>query len=233
MIKIPSTAEGLPAIRKCIGEGININITLLFGLPRYKEVTEAYLDGLEDRIKANKPIDHIASVASFFLSRIDVMVDPLLEEKGLKELKGEVAIASAKKAYHIYQEVFASDRFKILEAKGAKPQRVLWASTSAKDPSFSDVKYVETLIGKKTINTLPMDTLEAFRHHGQVTNDLTKNLDKVTEVLRRLKDNGIDLDRITQKLEDEGIEKFNASFDVLLERIEAQKRKTNPLHTSG
>src|SRR5690606_25271081 len=138
MIKIPSTAEGLPAIRKCISEGININITLLFGLPRYKEVTEAYLGGLEDRLKANKPIDHIASVASFFLSRIDVMIDPILKEKGINDLKGEVAIASAKKAYNLYQEVFATDRFKALETKGAKPQRVLWASTSAKDPAFSD-----------------------------------------------------------------------------------------------
>ncbi len=233
MIKIPGTVEGLPAIRKCIGEGININITLLFGLPRYGEVMEAYLGGLEDRIETNKPIDQIASVASFFLSRIDVMVDSLLEEKGLKDLKGEVAIASAKKAYHMCQEVFTSDRFKKLEAKGAKPQRVLWASTSAKDPSFRDVKYVEALIGRNTINTLPMDTLDAFRDHGQVTNDLTENLDKATEVLRRLKDNGIDLDQITQNLENEGIEKFNTSFDALLEKIESQKQKTHPSHTSG
>ncbi len=226
MIKIPSTVEGLPAIRKCISEGININITLLFGLPRYKEVTEAYLSGLEDRLKADKPIDHIASVASFFLSRIDVMVDPLLEEERLNDLKGEVAIASAKKAYQMYQEVFTSDRFKKLEIKGAKPQRVLWASTGAKDPSFSDVKYVEALIGKNTINTLPMETLDAFRDHGQVTNDLSENLDQATEVLHRLKNNGIDIDRITQKLEEEGIEKFNVSFDALLKEIETQKKKS-------
>jgi len=231
MIKIPGTAEGLPAIRKCIGEGININITLLFGLPRYGEVIEAYLGGLEDRLNANEPIDQIASVASFFLSRIDVMIDPMLEDKGLMELKGEVAIASAKKAYQMYLEVFTSDRFKKLEAKGAKPQRVLWASTSAKDPSFSDVKYVEALIGKNTINTLPKDTLEAFRDHGKVTNDLTKNLDRATKVLQLLKDKGIDLDRITQKLENEGIEKFNASFNTLLKGIEEQKKKTNPSHS--
>jgi len=154
------------------------------------------------------------------------MVDPPLEEKGAIDLKGEVAIASAKKAYQMYQEVFASGRFKKLEAKGAKPQRVLWASTSAKDPSFSDVKYVEALIGRNTVNTLPMDPLDAFRDHGQVTDGLTENLDRATEVLRRLKDNGIDLDRITQKLEDGGIEKFNASFDALLKEIEAQKKKT-------
>ena len=224
MIKIPSTIQGLPAIRTCIGEGININITLLFGLPRYMEVTEAYLAGLEDRVKADKSIDNIASVASFFLSRIDVMVDPILREKGINGLKGEVAIASAKKAYNMYQEVFSSDRFKALEAKGAKPQRVLWASTSAKDPSFSDVKYVEALIGRNTINTLPIDTLDAFRDHGQVMNSLTENLDRATEVLQCLKDKGIVLDRITQKLEEEGIEKFNASFDTLLKGIEIQKK---------
>ena len=163
MIKIPGTAEGLPAIRKCISEGININITLLFGLPRYKQVTDAYISGLEDRIKANQPIDQIASVASFFLSRIDVLIDPLLEEKGLSNLKGEVAIASAKKAYEMYKEIFGSERFKKLEAKGAKRQRVLWASTSSKDPSFSDVKYVEALIGAETINTIPIRNTGSFQ----------------------------------------------------------------------
>ncbi|MCG2462543.1 transaldolase [Flavobacteriaceae bacterium F89] len=227
MIKIPSTKEGLPAIRKCISEGININITLLFGLPRYKEVTEAYLGGLEDRLMANKPIGNIASVASFFLSRIDVMIDPILTEKGINDLKGEVAIASAKKAYSIYQEVFTNDSFKALEVKGARPQRVLWASTSAKDPAFSDVKYVEALIGQKTINTLPVDTIDAFRDHGQAANTLTKNLDHATQILKRLRESGIDLDQITQKLEDEGIKKFNAAFDALLKVIDTQRKKSN------
>ena len=226
MIKIPSTTEGLPAIRKCISEGININITLLFGLPRYKEVTEAYLGGLEDRLKANKPIDHIASVASFFLSRIDVMIDPILKEKGINDLKGEVAIASAKMAYNIYQEVFTSDRFKALAVKGAETQRVLWASTSAKDPAFSDVKYVEALIGQKTINTLPVETIDAFRDHGNAANTLTKNLDHASKTLERLKENEINLDQITQKLEDEGIKKFNVAFEALLNVIETQKKKS-------
>ena len=157
MIKIPGTQEGLPAIRHCISKGININVTLLFGLPRYKEVADAYVYGLEDRLNSNQTIDQMASVASFFLSRIDVMIDPMLEKKGLSTLTGEVAIASAKKAYEIYQEVINSDRFKKLEAKGAKRQRVLWASTSSKDPSFSDVKYVEALIGTETINTIPLE----------------------------------------------------------------------------
>ncbi|MGB7394513.1 MAG: transaldolase [Pricia sp.] len=227
MIKIPGTAEGLPAIRQCISEGININVTLLFGLPRYKEVTEAYLGGLEDRVKAGKSIDKVASVASFFLSRIDVMVDPLLEEKGLDNLKGEVAIASAKKAYQIYQDVFSSDRFNRLQDKGAKPQRVLWASTSVKDPSFKDTKYVEALIGPETVNTLPMDTLDAFRDHGTVTNELTDNLEHSDKVLKKLEDNGIDVDKITQNLEDEGIDKFNKPFEKLLKGIEDQKQKAS------
>lgn len=223
MIKIPGTEEGLPAIRQCIKEGININVTLLFGLPRYREVADAYLGGLEDRLDAGNPIGGVASVASFFLSRIDVMVDPMLEEKGMKDLKGEVAIASAKKAYQIYREVFSGDRFKDLQEKGAKTQRVLWASTGTKDPSFSDVKYVEALIGPETVNTLPMDTLEAFRDHGKVSNGLTENPEHAEKVLRRLKENGIDIDQITQKLEDEGFEKFNTPYDKLLKGIEDQK----------
>ena len=225
MIKIPGTAEGLPAIRKCISEGININITLLFGLPRYKQVTDAYILGLEDRIKANQPIDQIASVASFFLSRIDVLIDPLLEEKGLDKMKGEVAIASAKKAYEIYKEVFNSECFKNLEAKGAKRQRVLWASTSSKDPSFSDVKYVEALIGPDTINTIPIETLEAFNDHGKAESHLEDDLNKATQLLMQLKEKEIDINTITQQLEDEGIEKFNKAYDKLLEAIENQKRQ--------
>jgi transaldolase len=223
MIKIPATAEGIPAIRQCISEGININITLLFGLPRYKEVADAYLSGLEDRVKANQPINNIASVASFFLSRIDVLTDPLLEGRGLLDLKGEVAIASAKKAYEIYKDIFSSERFKKLEAKGAKRQRVLWASTSSKDPSFSDVKYVEALIGPETINTIPMETLEAFNDHGKPGNNLDSDMDKATSVLAQLNSRGIDIDIITKKLEDEGIEKFNKAYDKLLKAIDQKQ----------
>ncbi|MEO8795045.1 MAG: transaldolase [Daejeonella sp.] len=227
MIKIPGTKEGLPAIRKCISEGINVNVTLLFGLPRYKEVTDAYLSGLEDRLQAGKSIENVASVASFFLSRIDVMIDPMLKEKGLEDLKGEVAIASARKAYQIYKEVFSSERFKKLEAKGAQKQRVLWASTSSKDPSFSDVKYVEALIGPETVNTIPMETLEAFRDHGKPENRLENDLEKSDQIMEKLKENGIDIDKITKKLEDEGIDKFNQPFDNLLKGIEDQKYKLN------
>jgi transaldolase/transaldolase/glucose-6-phosphate isomerase len=225
MIKIPSTKEGLPAIRRCVSEGLNINITLLFGLPRYREVVEAYISGLEDRLSLNKPIDHIVSVASFFLSRIDVMIDPMLEEKGLGILKGEVAIASAKKAYEIYKNVFNEERFKKLEKKGAKRQHVLWASTSSKNPAFSDTKYVEALIGPETINTIPLKTLEAFRDHGKVENRLESDLDKATNILLQLKEKGIDINSITQKLEEEGVEKFNKSYEKILEAIENKKRK--------
>ncbi|MEO5891843.1 MAG: transaldolase [Ferruginibacter sp.] len=225
MIKIPGTAEGLTAIRRAIREGININVTLLFGLPRYEEVTDAYISGLEDRLKNNQPIEHVASVASFFLSRIDVMIDPMLAEKGLADLKGEVAIASAKKAYEIYKRVFTSDRFKKLEEKGAKPQRLLWASTGSKDPAFSDVKYVEALIGPDTVNTIPMETLVAFRDHGVAADRLEDNLEHATKVLEDIKKAGIDIDAITQTLEEEGIEKFNKPYDKLLEAIEHQKKK--------
>ncbi len=225
MIKIPGTKEGLTAIRECLREGININITLLFGLPRYKEITEAYMGGLEDRLTDGNSIENIYSVASFFLSRIDVMVDPLLEEKSAQNLKSKVAIASAKKAYQIYLEMIESDRFKKLEEQGAQRQRVLWASTSTKDPALSDVLYVESLIGKDTINTLPLETIDAFRDHGKAAETLTTDLDEADRILAEVKEKGIDMDEITQKLENEGIEKFNEAYEKLLKSIRDQIRE--------
>jgi transaldolase/transaldolase/glucose-6-phosphate isomerase len=225
MIKIPGTKPGLSAIKKSIAAGININVTLLFGLPRYEEVTEAYISGLEERAAKGLPIDHIASVASFFLSRIDVMVDPLLDEKGAPELKGEIAIASAKKAYEIYKRVFSGPRWEKLAAKGAKVQRLLWASTSSKNPAFKDTKYVEALIGPETVDTVPLETIEAFRDHGIAANTLENGLDKATAALDKLKTIGISIDAITQKLEDEGVDKFNKPFEKLLQAIEDQKSK--------
>ncbi|MFI5157647.1 MAG: transaldolase [Sphingobacteriales bacterium] len=225
MIKIPGTHPGLAAIRQSIAKGININVTLLFGLPRYEEVTEAYISGLEDHLAAGHKIGHISSVASFFLSRIDVLVDPMLDEKGLGDLKGEVAIASAKKAYEIYKRVFSGPRWEKLAAQGAKPQRLLWASTSSKNPAFKDTKYVEALIGADTVDTVPLETIEAFADHGIVANTLEQGLDKATETLDRLKKAGIDIDKITQQLEDEGIDKFNKPFEKLLQAIEDQKNK--------
>lgn len=225
MIKIPGTQPGLSAIRQSIAQGININVTLLFGLDRYRAVAEAYIAGLEDHLAAGHEIGHISSVASFFLSRIDVIVDPLLDEKGLGELKGEVAIASAKKAYEIYKEVFSGERWEKLAAKGAQPQRLLWASTSSKNPAFKDTKYVEALIGPDTVDTVPLETIEAFRDHGVAANTLEQGLDQATEILNRVKAAGINMDEITQTLEDEGIDKFNKPFEKLLKSIEDQAAK--------
>ncbi len=225
MIKIPGTKQGLIAIRECLREGININVTLLFGLPRYREITEAFMGGLEDRLKEGNSIKEVSSVASFFLSRIDVMIDPMLQEKGAENLKGKIAISSAKKAYQIYLEMIASDRFKKLKENGAQKQRVLYASTGTKDPSFSDVLYVESIIGKDTINTLPMETIDAFRDHGIAAETLTTNLDEANKAMEELKSKGIDIDKVTQKLEDEGIEKFNQAYEKLIKSIDTQKRK--------
>lgn len=224
MIKIPGTPEGLAAIRKCVSEGLNINVTLLFGLERYREVAIAYIAGLEDRVNAGQPIGNIASVASFFLSRIDVLLDPILKEKGLDKLAGEVAIASAKEAYQIYKEIFQGDRFQKLEKQGAKKQRVLWASTGTKDPSYSDVKYVEALIGPETVNTLPLKTIDAFRDHGVAANRLEDDLHHAKQVLQQLKENAINIDEVTQQLEEEGIEKFNKAYDKLLNAINGKKQ---------
>ncbi|WPU94922.1 transaldolase [Mucilaginibacter sabulilitoris] len=227
MIKIPGTQPGLAAIRQSIAKGININVTLLFGLERYEAVTEAYISGLEDHLAAGHEIAHISSVASFFLSRIDVIVDPMLEAKGEKALVGEVAIASAKKAYEIYKRVFSGTRWEKLAAKGAQPQRLLWASTGSKNPAFKDTKYVEALIGPDTVDTVPLETIDAFRDHGIAANTLETGLDEATATLAKLKGLDIDLDAITQQLEDEGIEKFNKPFEKLLNAIEDQKSKVS------
>lgn len=225
LIKVPATKEGLPAITQLISEGININVTLLFGLPRYKEVAAAYVAGLEARVSQGAPIKSIASVASFFLSRIDTLVDPLLEkiiaqggEKSVlaKKIHGQVAIASAKIAYQIYHEIVSSDRFKKLIAKGADVQRLLWASTSTKNPAYSDVKYIEALIGPETVNTVPMETLDDYRDHGDPKLTLEQDIAYAKLVFQQLPELGIDIDKITQQLEDEGVDKFDQAFDELM-----------------
>ena len=232
-IKIPATLEGLPAIRQLISEGINVNVTLLFGLPRYREVAEAYLAGLEDRAAGGLPVKGIASVASFFLSRIDVLIDPLLEKimadggpeaATAARLHGQIAIASAKMAYLIYKGIFDGDRFRRLSAQGARPQRVLWASTSTKNPEYPDVKYVEPLIGPDTINTLPPETINAYRDHGDPALRLEEHLDEAADHLKRLTELDIDLDEITRQLEDEGVAKFNEPYDSLMRTL-AEKCK--------
>jgi transaldolase len=234
MIKVPGTPEGLPAITTLIGAGINVNVTLLFGLPRYDKVAEAYIAGLEERVGKGQSPARVASVASFFLSRIDVLLDPVLEKmaaagspqaKTAKDLIGEVAIASAKLAYVIYKRHFTSDHFKALAAKGARTQRVLWASTSTKNPAYPDVKYVEPLIGPDTVNTLPPETLEAYRDHGNPASRLEEEVDHATAVLQRLPELHLDINQVTQQLEDEGIEKFNKPYDSLIKTLEAKSRE--------
>lgn len=234
MIKIPGTKAGLPAIKQLISEGININVTLLFGLDRYREVAEAYIAGLEERAAKGEPLDKVTSVASFFLSRIDTMVDAMLDTcianepsraTAAKQIKGQVAISSAKVAYSIYQELFTSDRFLELEAKGAKPQRLLWASTSVKNKDYDDLMYVEALIGPHTVDTLPMETLHAYRDHGKPTSRLHDDLEHARYTLYKLEDIvGIKLADVTHRLEEEGIQKFIKPFESLMEVI-AQKRK--------
>ncbi len=234
LIKVPGTPEGLPAITRLISEGINVNVTLLFGLPRYEKVAEAYIAGLEARLAQGHSLTRLASVASFFLSRIDVLLDPQLEKmaaagnpqaKAAKGLEGEVAIASAKLAYVIYKRLFESNRFKALAVKGARTQRVLWASTSTKNPNYSDVKYVEPLIGPDTVNTLPPETLEAYRDHGNPASRLEEGVEHATAVLQRLPELHLDINQVTQQLEDEGIDKFNKPYDSLLKTLEAKREK--------
>jgi transaldolase len=234
LIKVPATKEGLPAIQQLISEGINVNVTLLFGLPRYQEVADAYISGLEDRAAQGQPVNRVASVASFFLSRIDVLLDPELEKiagaggakaTGAKELVGQIAIASAKIAYTLYQETFGSERFKKLAAQGARPQRLLWASTSTKNPAYPDLKYVEPLIGPETVNTLPLETLEAYRDHGNPASRLTDEVPRAASFLQRLPELGLDLNHATQQLEDEGVDKFNKPFDSLMKTLEAKRQK--------
>jgi transaldolase len=233
LIKVPGTQEGLPAVRQLIGEGINVNVTLLFGLERYRSVAEAYIAGLEDRVAAGKPVDRVASVASFFLSRIDLLIDPVLEtvkEQGgphaqkASQAQGQVAIASAKIAYQIYRDVFSSDRFRKLAHAGARTQRVLWASTSTKNPAYSDVKYVEALIGPDTVNTLPVETVDAYRDHGEPASRLEDGVEEARQVLAGLIDLGVDLQQATQQLEDEGIDKFVKPFDRLLVTLDEKRR---------
>ena len=231
-IKVPGTREGLPAIQQLIGEGINVNVTLLFGLPRYREVAEAYLVGLETLAAHGKPLNRIASVASFFLSRIDVLIDPVL--KGLRlqggpvadivaGLHGQTAIASAKVAYQIYQEIFGSERFLKLFHQGAHSQRLLWASTGTKNPEYSDVKYVEALIGRETINTIPPETMNAYREHGKPASKLEEGTQEAYRMLEALPQAGVDLDALTQELEDEGVTKFSQAFEQLMAALQEKR----------
>jgi transaldolase len=225
-IKVPATREGLPAIQQLTCEGINVNVTLLFGLPRYHEVMDAYLKGLEQRVGAGGSVAAISSVASFFVSRIDTLVDSLLEKQAdgpqsaaALAARGKVAIACAKLAHEMHRHMFAHERFKTLAARGARPQRLLWASTSTKNPRYSDVMYVEALASAGTINTMPLETLDAYRDHGHPQLRLAQDLDQARRLFESLPELSIDIDAVTRQLEQEAIEKFNQPFDKLLEHI--------------
>lgn len=235
LIKVPGTAAGLRAIRTLIAEGVNVNVTLLFGLPRYQAVVEAYLSGLEDRLAAGVPLADVASVASFFLSRIDVAIDPVLDQlagvggeqgEAARSLRGQAAVASAKRAYVIFATLFGSERFRALAEAGARPQRLLWASTGTKDPTYPASKYVDPLVGEGTITTLPRETLDAYRWEGQPRPTLADGAPDAERTLRALGALGIDMDAVTERLEVEGVEKFVTPYESLLRTIEAAVART-------
>lgn len=222
MVKIPATKEGIPAIRKSIAAGVNINITLIFSLKRYAEVMDAYLSGLEERAAAGHSIDHIASVASFFVSRVDTKVDPRLPDGST--LKGKAAIANAKLAYDQYQQTFAGGRWEKLKYKGARVQRPLWASTSTKNPAYPDTIYIDNLIGPETVNTVPPATLEAFKDHGVAAMTLVRGLEEAQKDIEQLEAAGISMDVVTQELEDEGVKAFADAFSQLLATIDERRK---------
>ncbi len=237
LIKIPGTPEGLPAIEQCLRDGININITLLFGVESYERVAWAYVRALEGRRAAGQPIDRIASVASFFVSRVDTLTDEKLEEKikgagsdtereELRSLLGQAGIANAKIAYSKFQEIFSSPRWKALAEHGARVQRCLWASTSTKNPGYRDVMYVEGLIGPDTVNTVPQATLDAFRDHGIVQPTLERAVDEAFETVRRLERAGIDFKAVTDELQVQGVQLFADSYQ---KSIQGLKQKHDAL----
>jgi len=236
MIKIPGTPAGLPAIEECLTEGVNINITLLFGVENYEQVAKAYVRALEKRQQAGRPIDRIASVASFFVSRVDSMVDAQLEEKiktagseaereKLRGLLGKAGVANARIAYAKFKEIFSGDRWKAIEAAGARVQRCLWASTSTKNPAYRDVIYVEELIGRNTINTMPQSTLDAFRDHGVVRKSLEENLDEAFAHIHRLRDAGIDFFAVTEELQTQGVKLFSDAFTKASHTVKEKREK--------
>jgi transaldolase len=233
MIKIPATVEGLPAIRASIAAGVNVNVTLIFSIDRYREVVEAYLAGLEDRAARAADLRQVASVASFFVSRVDTLIDPQLEERveeggpdaALAEARlGTAAIDNAKLAYEAWLELFSGPRWEALESKGARPQRCLWASTSTKNPHYRDVLYSEELIGRDTVNTMPLSSVEAFADHGIVRGQtILENLDRAQRLWSDLIRVGIDEEEVGEQLEQEGVEKFAASYQAMLDTIETKR----------
>ena len=235
MIKIPATPEGIPAVQQALTEGININITLIFSLDSYREVADAYISALEDRNAEGKDISHIASVASFFVSRVDTLVDQLLEDKikatsdsaeqqKLKSLEGKAAIANARLVYQEFTRIFHTPRFETLKHSGAHVQRPLWASTSTKNPAYRDVLYAEELIGPDTVDTMPLETIENFRDHGRVSRTVENDMQQAKDVFAALEKVGIHYEQVTKQLQDEGVQKFADSFHELFQGIESKKQ---------
>jgi len=230
MVKVPGTRAGLSVLRQLITEGINVNVTLLFSPQRYREVAQTYIQGLEDRLRQDQDIAQVRSVASFFISRIDTKVDGRVDKiaaanSAAKALRGQAAVQGAKVAYALFRELFFAERFKALEHRGGRIQRLLWASTGTKDPAYSDVKYVEELIAPQTINTLPPKTIDAFRDHGVVNPAIDDTgLQNAPEILRQIEQAGIDLSGIYAELEDEGVKAFEASYLDLLRAIESKAK---------
>jgi transaldolase len=219
MIKVPGTREGTPAVKELLIQGLNVNVTLLFTINQYRDVLETFVAALEERVKRNEPVDGIASVASFFISRVDGIVDPKLADKGRKNLLGRAAIANACMAYKHFLAVSQTARWKALAAKGARVQRPLWASTSTKNPVYSDCIYVDELIANDTVNTMPPQTLLAYKDHGKPSAKLIKNLETAQSTLAEIAACGVNLDRITEELIEDGVVKFADSFDALLAAI--------------
>jgi len=237
MIKVPATAEGVPAFRTLTAEGLSINVTLIFSLARYRQVLDAYLDGLEQRATAGQSLDGIRSVASFFVSRVDTRIDPELDAAAaplpagsparleVEDLKGRAAIANARLAYAHFRSVSAGTRFAALAARGAHAQRPLWASTSTKNPAYRDVIYVEELIGPDTVNTMPPQTLAAFNDHGVIETRIDRDLEEVATLFGRLSKVGVAAEALIDELEPQGVLAFQRSFDQLLEALESKRRE--------
>ncbi len=229
LIKVPATSEGVEAFRELTAAGISVNVTLLFAVSRYEAIANAYLDGLERRAAAGEPIDRLASVASFFVSRVDGKVDARLEQLGHEELQGIAAVANAKLAYRSFQRIFSGPRWEALAAKGANVQRPLWASTSTKNPDYPDTLYVDTLIGPDTVNTMPEVTIDATRDHGHPTRSIDVNVEEAAAHLAELERLGVDLEWIlARQLVDEGVESFTKSFDSLIGTIDEKARALAP-----
>jgi transaldolase/glucose-6-phosphate isomerase len=241
MIKVPGTKAGVPAVRTLIEDGININVTLLFSIAAYQSVATAYIEGLEARLAQGRPIERIASVASFFVSRIDSQIDGKIDahprdgsprSRALQSLRGKVAIANARLAYAWYQELIASERWRALAARGAMPQRLLWASTGTKDPAYPDTLYVDSLIGPDTVNTMPPKTMDAFRDHGRIGPTLTADLEEARHVMAEVERLQLDFDGVTQALVEDGVRQFVGAADALLASV-AAKRASFRASTGG